>query len=78
MSMARDSARVDHARHYRVALRLSETGIRPKDLAGKYFKIDDALYRDERGWYVVARSPDDGQGRMYFDFDTGGSRIEWN
>ena len=76
MSAASDSARIEHARSGRVAQSLSEMGIEVK---GKYYGLNDAVYRDESGWYVVATpvSEHDGKGKLYFDFETDGTRIEW-
>jgi len=79
MSTAWSSARVEFARQGRVAQRLSEMGVEPSALKGSYYEIEDALYRDEQGWYVVAKpvSKNDGEGRLYFNFESDGKRIEW-
>lgn len=79
MSVTWSSARVEFARQGRVAQRLSEMGVEPQNLKGKYYEIADALYRDEQGWYVVAKpvSKSDSEGRLYFNFESDGKRIEW-
>lgn len=79
MSTAWSAARVEFTRSGKVAQSLSEMGVEPQSLKGSYYEIADALYRDEQGWYVVAkpRSKSDSEGRLYFNFESDGKRIEW-
>jgi hypothetical protein len=79
MTASANDVRASYKRFGRVAQSLSEMGVEPEGLEGQYYTVDDALYRDETGWYVLVRpnNNSDGEGRLYFDLETDGNRIEW-
>lgn len=79
MSSAWSSARIEYGRSGRVAQNLGEMGVEPGQLKGQYFQVEDTIYRDEQGWYLVAKAVNgaDGTGRLYFNFESDGNRIEW-
>jgi len=67
-SMATE-ARIYYARHNHYAFSLTAMGADTKELDGKYYRLADAVGRDEQGEYLRALpqegNPSDGSARYY-------------